>query len=456
MILVILISVFAHSDKTKENAVKETQEITVDYRLFSDSSDKWWNIYSDTVLNEIIETTFEANKNPKTVQKNLSVIQNSFGKNEMSIDISTVKVARINKISDDIELSAGEGLNPAQLEYKLIYSNDLLGKINNLSSNKNYKLDSLELESKWMTSNLAMTATKLYGYYIYLNIEEKNLAERMDIVKELEKLEELKISLKRGNGDGLLDVQEIKKKVESLITQNESAKKLTEKNLSMLFGNDKVKTARLLEQARNNSNVGIYDKISVPEKLQSDAIRQRPDTSYYLSSLKEQGQKIAVYIAYGYPNFWITGETGMGNDYEQLEKKDKIGNSYYFQRYSLDSEISNKKPVQVPKDQKDFIEQYNNTIMGAYKNVNESLADEKKSADLLEKDNLVFAGQNKIADEAGEKLNAGVISKYEYFKVRYNYLTQDLHNLQLRHDLFIQKINLVYNLGGTDEFNGKK
>ena len=84
------------------------------------------------------------------------------------------------------------------------------------------------------------------------------------------------------------------------------------------------------------------------------------------------------------------------------------------------------------------------------------MADEKKSADLLEKDNLVFAGQNKIADEAGEKLNAGVISKYEYFKVRYNYLTQDLHNLQLRHDLFIQKINLVYNLGGTDEFNGKK
>ena len=61
MILVILISVFAHSDNTKENAVKETQEITVDYRLFSDSSDKWWNIYSDTVLNEIIETTFEAN-----------------------------------------------------------------------------------------------------------------------------------------------------------------------------------------------------------------------------------------------------------------------------------------------------------------------------------------------------------------------------------------------------------
>ena len=121
MILVILISVFAHSDNTKENAMKETQEITVDYRLFSDSSDKWWNIYSDTVLNEIIETTFEANKNPKTVQKNLSVIQNSFGKNEMSIDISTVKVARINKISDDIELSAGEGLNPAQLEYKLIY-----------------------------------------------------------------------------------------------------------------------------------------------------------------------------------------------------------------------------------------------------------------------------------------------------------------------------------------------
>ena len=456
MILVILISVFTYSDKAKENMVKDTQEITVDYRLFSDSSDKWWNIYGDTVLNEIIETAFDSNKSPKTVQKNLLDIQNSLGKNKTTVDMSTVKIARISKISDDIELSAGEGLNPAHLEYKLVYSNDLLGKINNLSSNKNYKLDSLELESKWMTSNLAMTVTKLYGYYIYLNIEEKNLAERMDILNELEKLEELKISLKRGNGDGLLEVQEIKKKAESLVTQNESAKKLTEKNLNVLLGNDKVKTARLLEQARNNSNIGMYDKISVPEKIQSDAIRQRPDTSYYLSSLKEQGQKIAVYIAYGYPNFWITGEAGIESDYEQLEKKDKIGNSYYFQRYSLDSEIINKKPLQVPKDQKDFIEQYNSTIMGAYKSVNESLADEKKSADMLEKDNLVFMGQNKIANEAGEKLNAGVISKYEYFKVRYNYLTQDLHNLQLRHDLFIQKINLVYNLGGTDEFNRKK
>ena len=456
MILVILMSVFAYSDKTKENAAKETQEITVDYRIFSDSSDKWWNIYGDTVLNEIIETAFDANKNSKTVQKNLLDTQNSFGKYKTSIEINTVEIPRISKISDDIELSAGEGLSPAQLEYKLVYSNDLLGKINSLSSNKNYKLDSLELESKWITSNLAMTMTKLYGYYIYLNIEEKNLAERMDILKKLEELEQLKISLKRGNGDGLLEVQKIKQKVESLITQNESAKKLTEKNLGVLLGNDKGKTAKLFEQTRNNSNIGIYDKISVPEKIQSDAIRQRPDTSYYLTSLKEQGQKIAVYIAYGYPNFWLTGEAGTVNDYEQLEKKDKIGNSYYFQRYSLDSELINKKPVQIPKDQKDFIEQYNKTIMEAYKNANESMSDEKKSADLLEKDNLAFDGQNKIAANAEEKLNAGVISKYEYFKVRYNYLTQDLHNLQLRHDLFIQKINLVYNLGGTDEFNGKK
>ena len=205
IILVILMGIFTYSDNAKENIKQEKQEITIDYRLFSGSKNDWWSIYNDTILNEMVDISFKANGNFKTAQKNLSTIQSSFGKNKALSDISSIEIKRIGVISDDIELSSGEIMSPDQLEYKLLYSNDLLGKINVLSSNRNYKLDSLELQSKWLISNLTMTMTKLYGYYVYLNIEEKNLKERIELLTELEKLEELKIRLKRGNGNALSD-----------------------------------------------------------------------------------------------------------------------------------------------------------------------------------------------------------------------------------------------------------
>lgn len=454
IILVILMGIFTYSDNAKENIKQEKQEVTIDYRLFSGSKNDWWNIYSDTILNEMVDTSFKANGNFKTAQKNLSTIQSSFGKNKALLDLSSIDIKRIGVISDNIELSSGEGMTPDQLEYKLLYSNDLLGKINVLSSNKNYKLDSLELQSKWLISNLTMTMTKLYGYYVYLNIEEKNLKERIELLTELEKLEELKISLKRGNGDGLLSVKEIKGKVETLITQNNINKKLIEKNLTTLLGNDKNATNKLLENIRKNPNVGMYDKMITPDKIQSDSITQRADISYYLIMLKEQNEKIAVFTVNGYPNFWIKGDTEEIKNYEEIEKFDKIGNSYYFQRYNSSSDIIDKK-VQIVKEQKDFIDQYNSTIIGAFNDVNKALANKKKSTELLKNDNTVFDAQKGIMSSGETKLNAGTISKYEYYKIRYNYLTQDLYNLQLRNNLFIQKINLVYSLGGTDEFNRK-
>ncbi|MBP9479408.1 MAG: hypothetical protein KBF12_12400 [Sebaldella sp.] len=454
IILVILMGIFTYSDNAKENIKQEKQEITIDYRLFSGSKNDWWSIYNDTILNEMVDISFKANGNFKTAQKNLSTIQSSFGKNKALSDISSIEIKRIGVISDDIELSSGEIMSPDQLEYKLLYSNDLLGKINVLSSNRNYKLDSLELQSKWLISNLTMTMTKLYGYYVYLNIEEKNLKERIELLTELEKLEELKISLKRGNGDGLLSVKEIKGKVETLITQNNINKKLVEKNLTTLLGNDKNATNKLLENIRKNPNVGMYDKMITPDKIQSDSITQRADISYYLIMLKEQNEKIAVFTVNGYPNFWIKGDTEEIKNYEEIEKFDKIGNSYYFQRYNSSSDIIDKK-VQIVKEQKDFIDQYNSTIIGAFNDVNKALANKKKSTELLKNDNTVFDAQKGIMSSGETKLNAGTISKYEYYKIRYNYLTQDLYNLQLRNNLFIQKINLVYSLGGTDEFNRK-
>ena len=454
IILVILMGIFTYSDNAKENIKQEKQEITIDYRLFSGSKNDWWSIYNDTILNEMVDISFKANGNFKTAQKNLSTIQSSFGKNKALSDISSIEIKRIGVISDDIELSSGEIMSPDQLEYKLLYSNDLLGKINVLSSNRNYKLDSLELQSKWLISNLTMTMTKLYGYYVYLNIEEKNLKERIELLTELEKLEELKISLKRGNGDGLLSVKEIKGKVETLITQNNINKKLVEKNLTTLLGNDKNATNKLLENIRKNPNVGMYDKMITPDKIQSDSITQRADISYYLIMLKEQNEKIAVFTVNGYPNFWIKGDTEEIKNYEEIEKFDKIGNSYYFQRYNSSSDIIDKK-VQIVKEQKDFIDQYNSTIIGAFNDVNKALANKKKSTELLKNDNTVFDAQKGIMSSGETKLNAGTISKYEYYKIRYNYLTQDLYNLQLRNNLFIQKINLVYSLGGTDELNRK-
>ena len=63
--------------------------------------------------------------------------------------------------------------------------------------------------------------------------------------------------------------------------------------------------------------------------------------------------------------------------------------------------------------------------------------------------------QKGILADKKNKLDAGMVSKYDYYNIQYNYLTQELSNIQLGFKSFISEVDFIYNLGGQNG-TGKK
>ena len=72
-----------------------------------------------------------------------------------------------------------------------------------------------------------------------------------------------------------------------------------------------------------------------------------------------------------------------------------------------------------------------------------------------EDDDKIFEEQKSILADKKNKLDAGMVSKYDYYNIQYNYLTQELGNIQLGFKSFISEVDFIYNLGGQNG-TGKK
>ena len=456
LVLLIFTGIVSFSNKTNtlsqdyKNIIEQAKkDAKIDYKLLYGYTNKWWLGYSDETLNNFIGNAFTASTNVKTMQKKMTDIQSSFKRTKT--EENTDKTERINKKDSEVKLVSGNFYGPESLKIKLIYPADLINRLDAMTANKNSELEVLELEAKWASSSVSMLASKLYGYYIYLENEEKNIRERLDILTELEKLEEIKLSLKRGDGESLVNVQNLKIKLENQALENAANKKTTERSMEILLGGNKQEVKNIAANIKNNPDTGIYKKIKGPDRIPSDSIKDRVDVGFYLMIMKAEKENLYSYTAPGYDNFWITGDNENITAYEQTAKKEKITDSLYFQRYEENNYFDQKPAAGLLKT----ITQYNSTVLNSYNEVNAALGNAKTAYSAFINDDKIFSGQKDILADKKNKLDAGMISKYDYYNIQYNYLTQELGNIQLGFESFISEIDFIYNLGGQNG-TGKK
>ena len=456
LVLLIITGIVSFSNKTNnlsqdyKNIIDQAKkDAKINYKLLYGYTNKWWLGYNDEALNNFISNAFTASTNAKTMQKKMTDIQNS--SNRTKSEESTDKTERINRKTNEVRLVSGNFYGPDSLKIRLIYSADLINRLDAMTSNKNSELEVLELEAKWASSSVSMLAAKLYGYYIYLENEEKNIKERLDILVELEKLEEIKLSLKRGDGESLINVQNLKTKLENQLLENASNKKATERNMEILLGGNKQEVKNITAGIKNNADTGIYKKIRRPDRVASDSIKDRVDAGFYLMVMKAEKENLYSYTAPGYDNFWITGDGENITVYEQTVKREKITDSLYFQRYEENNFFDQKPTAGLLKT----ITQYNSAILNSYNEVNTALGNAKTDYLVLVNDDKVFEEQKGILADKKNKLDAGMVSKYDYYNIQYNYLTQELSNIQLGFKSFISEVDFIYNLGGQNG-TGKK
>ena len=221
--------------------------------------------------------------------------------------------------------------------------------------------------------------------------------------------------------------------------------------MEILLGGNKQDVKNITAGIKNNPDTGIYKKIRRPDRVPSDSIKDRIDAGFYLMIIKAERDSLYSYTAPGYDNFWITGDSEDITSYEQTAKREKITDSLYFQRYEENNFFDQKPAAGLLKT----ITQYNSAILNSYNEVNTALGNAKTDYSALVNDDKAFEEQKGILADKKNKLDAGMVSKYDYYNIQYNYLTQELSNIQLGFKSFISEVDFIYNLGGQNG-TGKK
>ena len=453
IIFSLLFGVFLYSDKIgpEEKIINPDSLPAPNFQLFLDFNTQWWKEYNNELLNETVSLSLRLNKNIKTVQSAVSQAGKYTVSRESYKDLSTVNMERVGSSDKEMRIIAGSNLNTGQLNIEVNKPLSTLNLINSLSSNKNLELKVYELQGAWVSQNLSVLSAKFYGYYVYLLEEEENLKERVKILEELEKMEELKVSLNRGTGEGLSEVRVVKEELAQLIQKNGENKKNTERSIESLFSNYKKDFSDLkgkINAEKKEFELKINDTIS--SQYQSDAVKNRADLSYYLEILSLNGEKIKIYGLSRYPNFWIDGSKEIKNP-ETLKSLSKINDSAYFISYNLMLDKSAKDSMKLTKDEKSMLDQYEKALLEAYNEAEVSMGKRAAALEAVQKDDVILKKQENILNTKKSKLEAGTVSKYEYLQTEYSFLTQKLYNSQLHFDQFIKEADVIYFLGGVDK-----
>ncbi len=422
------------------------------------SSDNWWKMYNDTVLNELITMTLDSNKDLKiaklNIQKSVENIGLSKSQNTFYVDGNVnLQRERVSENGLTPPPYAGSITNFGQINIQSSYTFDLFNKFGSLVNEAQYKTQASELNSKWVELNIVNQVAKVYGYFIYLTDEEKNLKARESTLKDLEELEKSKIGIGKGVKETLIPIQQELRNVQSYIKINSLNQQLAENNLNLISGlknPDRVKN--LLVEAKNKPNVAIFNKIKIPGQVSSDVVHNRPDVEYYLILIRAQESHLKALKADFYPQFSITGQAGLQSiGFNNLLKPGSflgiIGPSVYLPIFDSGRIKSNYKIAGV--DLNIFIEQYNKTVLGAYEDVNNQLLRVKTNWETIKLDDANLKSQTELLTRNGQRLNLGTISKYDYTQAKYSWLTQSLYNKQQHYNLYSQQLDLINSLGGA-------
>ena len=422
------------------------------------SSDEWWKMYNDPILNELIILTLESNKALKiaklNIQKSVENIGMAKSQNSFYVDGDiNLQRERVSENGLTPPPYAGSISNFGQINIQSSYTFDLFNKFGSLAVEAEYKTQASVLNSKWVELNIINQVAKVYGYYTYLIEEEKNLKMRESTLKDLEVLEKSNIAIGKGVKETLLPIQQELRNTQSYIKVNNLNQQLAENNLNLISGlknPERLKT--LLSQAKSRPNTAIFNKIKIPNQVSSDVVHNRPDVEYYLMLIKAQESRLKALKADFYPQFSITGQAGLQSiGFNNLLKPGSflgiIGPSVYLPIFDSGRIKSNYKIAGV--DLNIFIEQYNKTVLGAYEDVNNQLLRVKTNWETIKLDDANLKSQTELLTRNGQRLNLGTISKYDYTKAKYSWLTQSLYNSQQHYNLYSQQLDLINSLGGA-------
>ena len=427
------------------------------------NSDKWWKSLNDDNLNAIVDLVLENNKSAVISKLNIDKASEAINLAKSGQGLSVGLGANYSGIMTDSQgqrqITDEKFSRLGQIGLQSSYDVDLFGKTSNLIKQQEFQLEGATLMSKYTELTLAYQTTKLYSYWLFLSKEESNLNNRRKILLEIENMEKNKIKIGKGTKDTLLVIQELVDNTDILVQKNQENQLVTKNSMSNLVG--KVKSQEidsLLEKSKGKDFYALSDNISIPQGINSDIVAQRPDVAYYLTVINGQDAKLKSLKANFYPSFSITGSAQLS----QINLLGLVTGGSFLGMLKpsitlpiLDSGKITSSYKIAGVDLNIFIEQYNQSIVNAYKDINEKLIKYNSESRINKESKDILGIKSEVLSRSKKRYEIGKTARRSYVEDNYTYLVSVLTSEQEKFALLNYKIDLINAFGGLYTTNEK-
>lgn len=420
------------------------------------TKDKWWLSFNDPTLDKLIEKALENNKQLKIAKLNIEKSSNyiDLAKSKYGPNLNFQGSYQRERLDLGERITSGgkKIINLYDLQLNGSYNLDFFGKISSLVNEQKYQTEALKLYSNFVELNISNQVANLYGYWTYLQLEKQNLLERENVLRQLEDMEKKNIAYGASTIDQLLNLQEAIRQNEILIKNNSLNETLTINNLKILAGMKADDTIENLLISKSTSiNKNLFKQIFIPNEINSDIVKNRPDVQYYLFLIKGQEENLKSLKADFYPQFSLNGSYG----YTNFKTSDLftpnslfagIGPSLYFPIFNRGQIKTNYKIGGV--DLNIFIENYNDNLLTAFKSVNDNLSQTKTAVNNLELIKTNFEASSELLNRNEKRYSLGSLSESSFLQEKYNWLQDSLSVTQQNYSLYNAQLNLINSIGG--------
>jgi len=405
---------------------------------------KWWELFEDPVLNEMVTRTLANNRDLQIAVSRIAEARAVLGFTEVDgyprIDFDAgARTGNYSGGSRSTDTNSTVYIAPA-----LSWEIDFWGKFNR--STEAAQAELLASQYGLDTIQLALIAQVVSAYYQLLDFHQREAIARETLQSRLQSLDIIQQRFDQGTVPEIdLNQAQIQKEIAAgaiPVYQRSIAK--MENGLSILIGQlpATIRTGTPLDRQPVPPDI--------PARLPADLLTRRPDIAQALHQLHAQTARIGVAQALRFPAFSLTGVLGLASS--ELSSITSEGEVWSLGGGLLGPLVDfgqNRRRVEIEEERtRQLLLQYENTVLTAFREVEDGLKEvETYRAQMAAVDNKLKAARN--ANELSkERYDQGITSYLEVLDTERTLFSVAIEASELKQQYLNAYVRLYKALGG--------
>ncbi len=452
LILVMFLAGCAMGPDYKRPTVDSPKAWRVDEKEAKDMANTaWWEQFGDPVMNGLIDEALKQNYDIRIATARVDEYMGRYwvGRSGLFPQIGANASAGQNRISEQgASTAALSGLKNPSDSYQANFSGsweiDIWGKLRRATEAS--RADLLSTEEARQAVILSLVSAIANGY-----INLRDLDKQLEVARRTAKTREDSYNLFKLRFEGgvisELELNQVKSEYEqalATIPQIEKQVTFQENALSLLLGRNPGPIAR-------GKNIDELVLPAVPAGLPSDLLERRPDIRQAEQALIAANARIGVAKAQFFPTISLTGlfgwsSTDLSNLFTGPAQVWSWGGNLAAPIFTGGSLMGQLRATEAIQQQTLF--NYQSTVQTAFREVDNSLADQKRTREQLDAQKKQVGSLGEYARIARLRYDNGYTSYIEVLDAERSLFSAELSYAQTQGVLFAALVNLYKAMGG--------